>query len=50
MLGDVQVREKNVFFNDSIPHGFPNASGTQMSIRVFGDFEYDKFEVGTVYE
>ena len=50
MLGDVQVREKNVFFNDSIPHGFPNATGTQMSIRIFGDFEYDKFEVDTIYE
>lgn len=50
MTAGTKVKEKTIFFNDSIPHGFPDAVGTQMSIRVFGDFEYDKFEVDTVYE
>ena len=50
MTDGTKVKEKTIFFNDSIPHGFPDAVGTQMSIRVFGDFEYDKFEVDTVYE
>ena len=50
MPDGTKVKEKTVFFNDSIPHGFPDALGTQMSIRIFGDFEYDKFELDTVYE
>ena len=50
MAGDIKVKEHNIFFNDSIPHGFPDASDTQISIRVFGDFDYDKFEVESVYK
>jgi hypothetical protein len=50
MTDGTKVKEKTIFFNDSIPHGFPDAVGTQMSIRIFGDFEYDKFELDTVYE
>lgn len=50
MEGDILVEEKNVFFNDSIPHGFPKATGKQISIRVFGDFDYYKFSVKKVYQ
>ena len=50
MEGGILIKEKNVFFNDSIPHGFPKATSKQISIRVFGDFEYDKFKLYTVYE
>ena len=50
MTDGTKVKEKTIFFNDSIPHGFPDAVGTQMSIRIFGDFEYDKFKVRKVYE
>lgn len=50
MEGGIEIKEKVVFFDDSIPHGFPNATGKQISIRVFGDFDYYKFSVGTVYQ
>lgn len=50
MEDGVEVKEKCVFFNDSIPHGFPNSNGKQISIRVFGDFDYDKFKVVEVYK
>jgi hypothetical protein len=49
MAGDIKVKENNVFFNDSVPHGFPDAVDTQTSIRIFGDFEYDKFKLERVY-
>jgi hypothetical protein len=50
MEGGVEVKEKCVFFNDSIPHGFPQGVGEQLSIRIFGEFDYDDFDLGTVYE
>jgi hypothetical protein len=50
MDGGVEVAEKCVFFNDSIPHGFPQGVGEQISIRLFGDFIYDDFDIGKVYE
>jgi hypothetical protein len=50
MEGGVKVKEKCVFFNDSIPHGFPQGSGEQISIRIFGEFAYDNFNLGTIYE
>jgi len=50
MEGGVNVKEKYVFFNDSIPHGFPQGVGEQISIRIFGEFAYDEFSIGTVYE
>ena len=49
MEGDIEVKEKCVFFNDSIPHGFPHGVGEQISIRVFGEFEYDNFTLATIY-
>jgi hypothetical protein len=50
MEGGVEVKEKHVFFNDSIPHGFPQGVGEQISIRIFGEFNYDDFTLGTIYE
>ena len=50
MEGGVEVKEKCVFFNDSIPHGFPQGIGEQISIRIFGEFNYDDFNLGTIYE
>jgi hypothetical protein len=50
MEGGVEVAEKCVFFNDSIPHGFPQGVGEQISIRLFGEFIYDNFNIGKVYE
>ena len=50
MEGDLSIKESNVFFDDSIPHGFPTASGKQISIRVFGDFDYHKFNVERIYQ
>jgi hypothetical protein len=44
ILDGVPVRDKCLLFDDSISHGFPNATGTQISIRIFGDFEYEKFK------
>jgi hypothetical protein len=50
MEGGIEVKEKCVFFNDSVPHGFPQGVGEQISIRIFGEFEYDDFILGTTYE
>jgi hypothetical protein len=50
MEGDIEVKEKCVFFNDSIPHGFPKGVGEQISIRIFGDFVYNDFNLGKSYE
>jgi hypothetical protein len=46
----VTIEEKYVLFNDSFPHGFPDGKGQQISIRVFGDFDYDKFKITKVYK
>lgn len=46
----IKVEEKCVLFDDSVPHGFPDGNGQQISIRVFGDFEYDKFKITKVYQ
>lgn len=45
ILDGVPVNDKYLLFNDEVSHGFPNATGTQISIRVFGDFDYEKFKV-----
>jgi hypothetical protein len=50
MEGGIEVKEKCVLFNDAIPHGFPQGVGEQISIRIFGEFVYDEFSIGTVYE
>lgn len=50
MEGGIEVSEKSVFFDDSVPHGFPSATGKQISIRVFGEFDYYKFSIGKVYQ
>lgn len=50
ILDGIEVPEKNIFFNDTILHGFPNATGTQISIRIFGDFDYQKFNITKVYK
>ena len=49
-MPDISVKEKYVLFNDSVPHGFPEGKGQQISIRVFGDFDYDKFKITKVYK
>lgn len=50
MDSDILIEEKYVFFNDSIKHGFPTATGKQISIRIFGDFDYDAFNINKVYK
>lgn len=45
----IEVQEKYVLFDDSVPHGFRDSNGRQISIRVFGDFDYDKFKVIKAY-
>jgi len=50
MEGGIEVKEKCVLFKDSIPHGFPQGVGEQISIRIFGEFVYDEFILETVYE
>jgi hypothetical protein len=45
----IEVKEKYVLFNDAVPHGFPKSNGRQISIRVFGDFDYDKFKIIKAY-
>jgi hypothetical protein len=49
-ISDIVIKEKYLFFNDSIPHGFPNSNSQQISIRVFGDFDYDSFKVIKEYK
>lgn len=49
-LGDTVVTGSQYFFDDGILHGFPDSSEVQMSIRVFGDFEYSKFKTTKVYQ
>ena len=50
LLGKDSIKEKNLVFDDSEPHGFPNATGQQISIRIFGDFDYDQFTITKLYE
>lgn len=45
ILDGFKLDDKYLLFDDGISHGFPNAKGTQISIRIFGDFEYEKFKV-----
>jgi len=48
-LDGIEIKEKYILFNDSIAHGFPNATGSQISIRIFGDIEYDKLKIINIY-
>jgi hypothetical protein len=54
--GPMQLEESepvegyDVLFNDAYLHGFPNSTGEQISIRVFGEFDYDKFEIIKLYK
>lgn len=48
-IGSTFIPYKALFFNDSIPHGFLSSSDIQMSIRIFGDFEYDKFNIKRIH-
>lgn len=50
ILDGIQVPDKYLLFDDEVSHGFPNATGTQISIRIFGDFNYDDFTVSKVYK
>jgi hypothetical protein len=49
MLKDTLVYGKAVVFNDSVPHGFPNATTDQLGIRIFGDFNYEQFRILRTY-
>jgi hypothetical protein len=44
-LDGTEIKEKYVLFNDALPHGFPYATTPQISIRIFGDIEYDKLKI-----
>lgn len=50
IMPEITVKEKYIFFNDSVPHGFPDGRGEQISIRIFGEFDYEKFKVVRVYK
>jgi hypothetical protein len=43
------IHGKTVIFDDSIPHGFPNATTDQLGVRIFGEFDYDKFRILRTY-
>lgn len=45
MMDDILVHGKAVLFDDSVPHGFPNATTDQLGVRIFGEFNYDKFRI-----
>ena len=45
MIENIFVTGQSVLFDDSIPHGFPNATTDQLGIRIFGDYDYDKFRI-----
>jgi hypothetical protein len=49
MEPNLKIKEKYILFNDTVPHGFPNNQDTQISIRIFGDFDYEKFNITKVY-
>jgi hypothetical protein len=49
MATDTLVRGKAVLFDDSVPHGFPNATTDQLGIRIFGEFDYEKFRILRTY-
>ncbi len=49
-LDGTLISEKYILFDDSVSHGFPKATGTQISIRIFGNFDYEKFLVKKIYE
>ena len=48
-LGNTFIPYKALFFNDCVPHGFLSSADTQMSVRIFGDFEYEKFNIKRIY-
>lgn len=50
MKDKVLVHGKTVLFDDSILHGFPIATTDQLGIRIFGNFDYDKFKITKVYK
>lgn len=50
ILDGEEIKEKHIFFDDSLKHGFPNSNGRQVSIRIFGDFEFEQFTIGKTYE
>lgn len=43
------VPGKTVLFDDSVPHGFPTATTDQLGVRIFGDYDYDKFRILRYY-
>jgi hypothetical protein len=49
MLKNTLVSGKTVLFDDSVPHGFPNATTDQLGVRIFGEFDYDKFRILRTY-
>ena len=49
MLTDTLIHGKAVLFDDSKPHGFPNATTDQLGIRIFGEFDYEKFRILRTY-
>ena len=49
MDGKIEVGERYVLFNDSVLHGFPQSEDEQISIRIFGEFDYDKLNITKVY-
>jgi hypothetical protein len=49
MCADISVSGKTVLFDDSMPHGFPTATTDQLGVRIFGEFDYEKFRILRTY-
>jgi hypothetical protein len=49
MQKNTLVSGKALLFDDSVPHGFPNATTNQLGVRIFGEFDYDKFRILRTY-
>jgi hypothetical protein len=49
MCTDISVSGKTVLFDDSMPHGFPTATTDQLGVRIFGEFDYEKFRILRTY-
>ena len=44
-IADTKLNCRSMFFNDKIIHGYPESTSRNLTIRIFGDFDYSKFNV-----
>ena len=50
MIKDILVFGNTILFDDSKLHGFPQATTSQLGVRIFANFNYDKFKITKVYK